>query len=317
MTRLVEFIKKHNIFILVMLFLITSILMYNSYKSLAGYIANGFKDGIKMLTMVLVYFVPVICFYFYFYDRYIKRMSKLTSLIYSSLIVLITIFNIVMLSIFMDVYIANAIDWNAYQAMIPIPFSFPTDAYVISILLLMKQVFNIIMLISKKLDVDKYKDVFSNYDLFRISPIYFSILVIVSILVMTFFGMGINGLKALENIGYNPKYIFMLLLVIVLPLYDLVIAILLTKKKTIGKAYIILIISLLINVIFIGLTFVFEAIQNDFMINIGKPLFAITFAISIPIEMIWMLLIAIFSFVTYIYNFIRNITSKQEVENNI
>ena len=49
----------------VLMFICTSLFMYGFYKSLSGFIANGFTDGIRMIAMILSYILPVICFLFF------------------------------------------------------------------------------------------------------------------------------------------------------------------------------------------------------------------------------------------------------------
>ena len=61
-----------------------------------------------------------------------------------------------------------------------------------------------------------------------------------------------------------------------------------------------LIIPLAINIIFGLLMLIFELIDPSFMVNIGKPLFPITFSISIPIECFVLLLIMGISSLIYL-----------------
>ena len=101
--------------------------------------------------------------------------------------------------------------------------------------------------------------------------------------------------KAISNIFYDIKYIYLLLLA-VLPLMNLLCLLLKPESKNIKS----LIIPLAINIIFGLLMLIFELIDPSFMVNIGKPLFPITFSISIPIECFVLLLIMGISSLIYL-----------------
>ena len=70
-----EFVIIKKIVTLLM-FICTSLFMYGFYKSLSGFIANGFSDGIRMVAMILSYILPVICFLFFFYNYYVKKIKN-------------------------------------------------------------------------------------------------------------------------------------------------------------------------------------------------------------------------------------------------
>ena len=44
------------------LLLLSCFWMYDFYKCLSGFIANGFREPLVMLPMILAYFLPVFCF---------------------------------------------------------------------------------------------------------------------------------------------------------------------------------------------------------------------------------------------------------------
>ena len=50
----------------VILLLFSCFCMYDFYKCLSGFIANGFREPLVMLPMILAYFLPVFCFLFFF-----------------------------------------------------------------------------------------------------------------------------------------------------------------------------------------------------------------------------------------------------------
>ena len=64
-----------------LLFLLSCFFMYNFYKCLSGFIANGFREPLKMLPLIVSYLLPVICFLFFFYDTYNKNANNTAKII--------------------------------------------------------------------------------------------------------------------------------------------------------------------------------------------------------------------------------------------
>ena len=291
MNKIISLNKKYNI-LTIILFILTSMFMYNAYKALSGFIANGFRDGLAMLSIVICYFIPVISFLFYFYDNHIKKINKIVSLIYSLLIIGLSIFTFIQIMIFINIYIPNN-KLGAYETLLSFSFGFPYDGIIILIILLLTQAYNIFLYIKPN---TKYniKKLINNYNI-KSNFIEYLLLSILAILTFVFVGAFLIGFKAISNIFYDIKYIYLLLLVL-LPLMNLLCLLLKPESKSIKS----LIIPLAINIIFGLLMLIFELIDPSFMVNIGKPLFPITFSISIPIECFVLLLIMGISSLIYL-----------------
>ena len=138
--------NKYNqtkLYIVMLLFMLSSIFMYNMYKSLSGFIANGFRDGLAMLSIVICYLLPVICFYFYLYNYHIKKINKTVKLIYSTIVIAISIFILTQLFTYLPLYISNN-KLGAYDTLLSIGFKFPYDGIIISFVLIAVQIINIL-----------------------------------------------------------------------------------------------------------------------------------------------------------------------------
>lgn len=292
MNKIMQFIKKYNIFT-VILFILTSMFMYNAYKALSGFIANGFRDGLAMLSIVICYFIPVISFLFYFYDNHIKKINKIVSLIYSILIIGLSMFTFIEILTYINIYIPNN-KLGAYETLLSFAFGFPYDGIIILVILFLTQIYNIYLIIKPNTNYN-IKYLFSNYDFIKTNFIEYLLLSILAILTFVFVGAFLIGFKAISNIFHDIKYIYLLLLVL-LPLMNLLYLLLKPEAKSIKS----LIIPLAINIIFGLLMLIFELIDPSFMVNIGKPLFPITFSISIPIECFVLLLIMGISILIYL-----------------
>lgn len=65
------------------LLLFASFYMYDFYKCLSGFIANGFREPLVMLPMITSFFLPVLCFLFYFYDFFVRAINPVVKAVYS------------------------------------------------------------------------------------------------------------------------------------------------------------------------------------------------------------------------------------------
>ena len=86
-----------------------------------------------------------------------------------------------------------------------------------------------------------------------------------------------------------------MLFVLLIPLSALVAFFVKPEKLFNNKKNKIIYLSIIafINILLVTLLFIFEAIDPNFVVRIGKPLFVITFSVSIPIEIIILLAIAV------------------------
>ena len=101
-------------------------------------------------------------------------------------------------------------------------------------------------------------------------------------------GAAICAIGAFENALYDGKFIFLWLWVLVLPLMNLLLLVFKPEKrvKTKGAKVAFLGAGIAVNLLFGVLLWAFEAVSPDFIVHVGKPLFAIAFSVSLPIEML-------------------------------
>ena len=303
MNKILKNIKTYNIIFIIILTLLSCIFMYNGYKSLSGYIANGFKDGMAMLTIILCFFTPVFSFLFFFYEHYIKKLNKIFNIIYSSVSFVIYTFILSQIFIHLDLYVSNN-KLGAYETLLPIGLGFPYDGIIIYIVLMISQIYNIFATIYPK---SKYciKESFTNYEIFNINSIEYLFLSFLAIFAFIFVGSFLIAFKAIDNALYDPKYLYLMLFVLI-PMMNLLFFVI--KPET--KNYKLLYIPIIINILFGLLLLLFELIYPSFIVSIGKPLFPVTFSISLPIECLIILIIMLVSILIYALKIVLKIKDK-------
>ncbi len=261
--------------------------MYDFYKCLSGFIANGFREPSVMLPMVLSYLLPVICFLFYFYDFYVKGTKKVAKIIYSVFVILYAAICLIFVFKNIELYISNN-KFGVYDALPSIFLHFPYDVIVIHFVLIALQVFNIATVISPTSQAAKFKEGLRMAGSFKLRVWEYIPLCILAIVVFVFSGASIYAtFSAFENAFYDFRYIFLLLWVFIVPMMNLGFLVFKPEKRDIpAMAKIITLCSgIAINIIFATLLEVLESTYPDFMVHIGKPLFLIAFSVSLPIEM--------------------------------
>lgn len=306
-------IKRTLKIIPLLFFCICTLFMYNGYKCLSGLIANNFDDFLRMFTMVLSYMYPVICFIVFFYNNYVKTLNKITSIIYSSLTVIVGIFNLINILINLQFYISNN-NMGAYISLSSILNSFPYDAIAVNIFLILIQIYNFSLIIKPNHKYAYIKEYFVNQDVFSFKIYEYLLLSLLAILTFIFLGAGISGLSSIKNAYYDPKYIFLLLWVFLIPFMNLIfLSFKFNHRNITFKTKLILnSVAILVNIIFIVLVLLFELIYPSYMVYIAKPLFMIAFSISFPIEMLLLIGIGIISIIILAINFFKLIKNRQK-----
>ncbi len=281
-------LKKPLTYTLSSLFLLFSCFyMYDFYKCLSGFIANGFREAGVMLPMVLSFLLPVICFLFFFYDFYVKSVHRVAKIIYSSFVILWGSVNLGFILNNISLYASNN-RYGVYDSLPSIIVHFPYDMIVVHGVLILLQVFNIFCAVKSDtspavFQKDLKQNGFIKLKIWEYLP--FSVLAIV---VFVFPGAAVTAtFTAFSNAFYDFRYIFLLLWVGILPLMNL--AYLVIKPEKLIKSKLASALTLgagiLTNVIFAALLLIFELTYPNFMVHIGKPLFLIAFSVSLPIEM--------------------------------
>ena len=270
-----------------MIFMIFSCFyMYDFYKCLSGFIANGFREPLVMLTMILAFFLPVFCFLFFFYDYFVGAIGRKVKLGYSAFVIAYASANLALIFSNIGLYTANN-SFGVYDSLPSIIVHFPYDMIIMLTLLICLQVLNILALFGKASRAGEILDGLRQRGTVKLGALEYVILSVFAVVVFVFAGAAIYAtFSSLSNALYDGRYIFLLLWALVIPLGDLLLVALKPEKMNISKRRkaIILGSGICANIIFAALFVIFELTSPDFMVHIGKPIFLITFSISLPIE---------------------------------
>lgn len=273
----------------IIMFVCVCLFTQGFYKATVTFVANKFLNGLFILTIVVSYLIPVICFYFYFCNYYVKKFHKVVTLVYSSVIIVLSVGALINIFQNIDVYVRNNL-LGVYQT-IPSPlFGFPFDCILVLSGLIVVQVLNIIAEVKKESRIAKIKNQILDSGRLNIHILEYIPYIILSVLACLFAGLFVCGLSAIENVLYDVKYIYLLLWYLV-PCLSLVCIVLKFenkfKKEPNKLAHLLGLVGL--NIVFLALYFVFEKIHPDFVVAIGKPLLPITFSVSMRIELFVMM----------------------------
>lgn len=296
--------KRKNICIhalTVLLFCVSCLFMYDFYKCLSGFIANGFREPHVMLPMVLSYFLPVLCFLVYFYDFYVKKLSKAVKIIYSAIVILLSIVNLVGIFCSFSVYASNN-RFGVYETIPSVLVAFPYDGIFFNVFLLVLQVVNIVLFIKPTSRLAQGKEALKQYGIVRLSIVEYLLLCVLAILVFVFVGSAFwAAVNAIENTLYNGKFIFLFLWVLLIPLMNFLLLVFKPETRDIPKKQkaLWLLGGIAVNVLFGVLLWIFELTDPSFIVHVGKPFFSIAFSVSLPIEMVGILGIMAISIIVF------------------
>ena len=260
--------------------------MYDFYKSLSGFIANGFREPLVMLPMIIAFFLPVFCFLFFVYDYFVRALSKKAKAAYSLFVIAYAIADLVLIFLNISVYASNN-SLGVYDSLPSIIIHFPYDMIVLLSLIIIWQAFNLCLIFKGCPRYQKLLSSLPRRGSLKLSGVEYIILSVFAIVIFVFAGAAIYGVfSALENALYDLRYIYLILWLLFIPLGNLILVALKPEKMAITKRSkaLILFTGVFANLLFGALFLIFELTNPDFLIHIGKPLFLITFSISLPIE---------------------------------
>lgn len=277
---------KMKYFITMLFFLSVCFSLNIFYKSTLGLVANDFEEIDRHIAIILANFLPFICFLVYFYNYYIKKISKVSNVIYSVLVIGVSAFNLYGIFKHFSIFVSNS-ELGVYSSFPSLLFGFPYDVIIVSLGLILAQIYNLIVVFNPNFKYAFIKEEMYSLGYFKIN--IFKYLLVSVIGAYAFFCVGnvVGAFAAFENVLYDFKYLYLLLLFL-LPCVDLLTYIFRVEDHFIGKkSKIIYHISHIgVNVLFILLFIIFEAIHPNFMVGVGKPLLPITYSISFPVETI-------------------------------
>lgn len=310
-------INKKSVVLTIILYICSALFMNGFYKCLSGFVANKFNDPFIMMTMIISYILPVFCFLVFFYNYYVKRIPRVVTLIYSTIVVGVALFSLGAISKNFALFASNN-NLGVYGSIPSIIVKFPYDMIIVDMLLIMIQGINIFSCFSKENKITKLKNKLYNLGYLKIHLVEYLAFCILAILALFTVGDFICGLQSIGNMFYDIKYLFLLLWILIIPTLNLLSLVFQIEKREIFYKYKIIYLSLLIaiNILFAVLLILFEIIDPNFVVNVGKPLFPIAFSVSIPIELFVILGIQavsiIIDFVKLLIVILKRIIKKQE-----
>ena len=269
------------------LLLFSCFYMYDFYKCLSGFIANGFREASVMLPMVLSFLLPVLYFLFFFYDFYVKSVHRVAKIVFSSVVILWASVNLGFIFSNISLYASNN-RFGVSDALPSIIVHFPYAMIIVHSALILLAVFDIFCAVKSDTPPAIFIKSFKQSNLFKLKIWEYLPLCVLAILVFVFSGAAVAAaFTALSNAFYDFRYVFLLLWVGLIPLINLAYLVAKPEKlldSRLGSA-LTLGAGILTNVIFALLLLIFELTYPDFIVHIGKPLFLIAFSVSLPIEM--------------------------------
>jgi hypothetical protein len=268
------------------LLLFSCLYMYDFYKCLSGFIANGFREPLVMLPMILAFLLPVLCFWVFFYDFYVRALHPVVKAIYSVLVALCAMTDLVLIFVNIDLYASNNA-LGVYDALPGVVLHFPYDMIIVLTALALLQIFNLVAGNRKGSRAGAFLEGIKQRGTFRIRVIEYLALCVLAMMVFIFTGAAICAtFTAWENALYDFRYVFLLIWVMLVPMANLIMLALKPEKAARQKSSKLTVLSAWIgtNLLFGLLFLLLELTCPDFIVHLGKPLFPIAFLVSLPIE---------------------------------
>ena len=268
------------------LLLFSCFYMYDFYKCLSGFIANGFREPLVMLPMICAFFLPVLCFLTAFYDCYVRAIHPLIKTVLSVLIALYAVVDLVLIFCNIGLYASNNA-LGVYDALPGIVLHFPYDMIAVLIGIFAWQILLLAAGNRQGTRVCAFVCSLKRRGVIKICLAEYLALCVLAIVVFIFPGAAIcAAFTALANAFYDVRYLFLLAWVLLIPLANLAVLVLRPDKMAISKRAKLTLLGSLItaNVTFGVLFWVLELTYPDFLVHIGKPVFLIAFSVSLPIE---------------------------------
>lgn len=252
--------------------------MYDFYKCLSGFIANGFREPLVMLPMILAFFLPVLCFLFFFYDVYVRAIPPTVKTVYSVFVALYAATDLALIFLNLPLYVSNNA-LGVYDALPSIVLHFPYDMIVVLAAILALQIFHLAVGDREGTRIGAAWNGCKQRGKVNLGVIEYVALSLLAIVVFVFAGAAITAtFTAFGNAFYDARYLFLLLWVAVLPMANLLLLVAKPQKRAWYVA------GIGTNFAFALLFLVLELTYPDFLVHIGKPLFLIAFSVSLPIE---------------------------------
>ena len=269
-----------------LLLILSCFYTYDFYKCLSGFIANGFREPLTMLPMILAFLLPFICFLFFFYDVYVRAIHPVVKAVYSVAVSLYAAADLALIVLRMELYVSNNA-LGVYDALPGIFLRFPYDATVVLAALLVWQMFSLAVADRRGGKVNAVLNSLKQRGTVRIGACEYAALSLVAIFVFVFTGAALFGaVSAYKNAFYDFRYVFLIVWVMLIPMANLALLILHPERMELKRSVKLALFGsgVAANLVFGLLFLILEVTYPDFLVHIGKPLFMIAFSVSLPIE---------------------------------
>lgn len=263
-------------------FAVATFFFYNGYKLFISALMGHPPLALQNSFPVTSYLLPVAYFIYHIYNCFVKKIGKVGRFIFITISTLIAIFNFVGIGIFFEVYTTNAAN-GLYSSLLNIGLSFPVDAIIINIIILLLNAMNLFFILKPNTKYIYIQNSFENPGVFKFRPGGYTVVVIFALIGMYFLGAFFNGLSFIDNTLYNSKFIFLLLICFV-PVVNFIYHLINLKRTNISQKSKIInyAVAVGINVIFLVVFLILRLVDPYFVTEVGKPFFPFTFIISIP-----------------------------------
>ena len=279
--------------------------MYDFYKCLSGFIANGFREPGVMLPMVLSFLLPVLCFLVFFYDFYVKAIPNAAKIAFKIFFIIYAVLNLVFIFGNLELYASNNA-LGVYSALPSFGVHFPYDMIAVHFAIIAICAVLLAFGFAKCKKATEFFGGLRQCGTFNINVFVYIALCLFAIFAFVFVGSAIMAsFTSFENALHDAKFIFLVLWVLIIPMMNLIF---LAKKP---KSIIALASGIGVNLVFGALLFIFEYTSPDFMVHVGKPLFLIAFSVSLPIEMALIVLMMVIGTIYMIFKLISELIKKK------
>ncbi|MEG0529079.1 MAG: hypothetical protein RR578_01915 [Bacilli bacterium] len=306
MATLYKFLYQHRLDFLTLFVFVAASFSFRQFTfMLINQVVQGFQYIYQMTPYLLAYLVPGIYGICYIIHTYFKRLSKPCFIACEILITLLLVVSLVIFSLNFDTYMASFIHH-------PVNLFFPFDVlaiiivgFTINISLMLKVFFDKGNKIDQESQMFELLESFPRIKLNVFQIIGFSLYFFITCFFTTNFFYGLTAGKNIFIDGYGYLLILFFNLI---PVVNLVAYFFNEKKNNFWLKGSIA----LVNLVFILSFLIYELINPDFIVHIGKVFFPLDFAASIPAGPVILILSSLVPIVYFLTSFILSKIKKKE-----
>lgn len=294
----------------IILLILLTIPIYNLLKMATVYITSHYQNTIPVIGSVIMYLMPIVFYIFHIKRSKHKEFSKIGAIIYVSITSLLILTGLIMVLMSFNYF------WNNNNNGNYVNFGFlplPIDMIIYSVIMLLLNVSLIYKIFKNSEKLNYYYELFNAYDVisYKTFNIIFSIILL--LISGCYFGMFFASFNSLKNVLINANYIFLIFAVLV-PFYNVIyFTYNYFKNKTYKSNLIYTIITISLNFLFLFIFLILELTSPNFVVQVGKPLFLIDFALSIPVGSYILVFDLLFTLIISVISLVKLIRSKKSL----